>query len=94
MPFPKPIVTREHGSWAVLLIPLASGAVVAGAGTPNLVLLLLASLGMFMSYVPVQTLILEKTGAMQGNKKISASRLWAGINCVCSHGDPLENQHA
>jgi hypothetical protein len=79
MPFPKPIVTREHGSWAVFLIPLASGAGVAGAGTPNLVLLVLASLGIFMSYVPIQTLIREKTGAMQGHEKISASRLWAGI---------------
>lgn len=82
MPFPKPIVTREHGSWAVLLIPLASGAGVAGAGTPNLVLLVLASLGMFMSYVPMQTLIREKTGAMQGREKISASRFWAGIYYV------------
>lgn len=79
MPFPKPIVTHEHGSWAVLLVPLASGAVVAGAGMPNLVLLLLASLGIFMSYVPLQALIREKTGARRGREKIDASRFWAGV---------------
>ena len=73
----KPIVTREHGSWAVLLIPLISGASVAGSWTVATALLMLSSLGIFMSHVPLQTLIRESPGEKRNREKTSASKFWA-----------------
>ena len=73
----KPIITREHGSWAVLLIPLFNGVSVAGSWTVATALLTLSSLGTFMSHVPIQTLIRESLGERGNREKTSASKFWA-----------------
>lgn len=73
----KPIITREHGSWAILLIPLFSGVSVAGSWTAATALLTLSSLGIFMSSVPLQSLIRESLGERRNREKTSASKFWA-----------------
>ena len=60
MSIPKPIVTREHGSWAVLIVPLCIGAVQAGSFSWNVAAFSLSALGAFLGYVPVQTAVRER----------------------------------
>jgi hypothetical protein len=51
------VVPREHGAWGMLLVPLATGAVVATAGTVDalsLALFVIAALAMFWLRTPVE----------------------------------------
>lgn len=74
---PKLIVPREHGAWAVLLVPLAIGAGCAGEFTLDLLWLLGASLGAFMSYVPNQFLLHHAFGNRLTSQKLRQARFWA-----------------
>ncbi len=77
MAIPKPIITKEHGSWAVLFVPMIVGAVYMNTFSWNVVLLAFSSLGVFLSYVPVHTLLREYIGVRQGKEKIAAAKFWA-----------------
>lgn len=79
MKFPTPVITREHGSWAVLFVPMIIGISVAGTVTINNLFLALSALGVFMSYVPVHTILREVSGLPQGKEKLSASIFWGPI---------------
>lgn len=76
MSIPKPIITKEHGAWAVLFVPMIAGAAYANSFTWNVVWLAFSALGFFMSYVPVHTLLREFTGMQQGKEKIVAAEFW------------------
>lgn len=79
MNFPKPIITREHGSWAVLFVPMLIGVVYAGSFSLNNILFAFSALGIFLSYVPIHSILRELNGIPQGKEKIYASIIWAII---------------
>ncbi len=74
---PKPIITREHGSWAVLFVPMIVGGVYANVFSWNVLLLAFSALGVFLSYVPVHTILYELAGISQGQKKLAAAIFWS-----------------
>lgn len=76
MSIPKPIITKEHGAWAVLFVPMITGAAYADSFSWNIIWLALSALGVFMSYVPVHTLLRESIGMHQGKEKLAAAEYW------------------
>lgn len=84
MNFPPPIITREHGSWAVLFVPMIVAVSTVGTYSVNNLFLALSALGVFMSYVPVHTILREMAGLPQGKEKLHASFLWASIYLIVS----------
>jgi len=79
MKIPKPIITREHGAWAVLFVPLLIGAVYADRFSWNVVYLALSALGVFLSYVPMHTLLRRFIGMEIAAEKHSESFFWAVV---------------
>jgi hypothetical protein len=77
MSIPKPIITKEHGSWAVLFVPMVVGAAYSNTFSWNVVWLAFSALGVFLSYVPVHTLLREFIGIPQGRAKLTAAKFWA-----------------
>ncbi|MGH7495299.1 MAG: YwiC-like family protein [bacterium] len=77
MRIPPPIIPKEHGAWAVLLVPLLVGASVAGRFNLDVLYLTLSALSGFMSYVPVQTILRHFFVAPQGTEKLRAAIFWA-----------------
>ncbi|MGH7602242.1 MAG: YwiC-like family protein, partial [bacterium] len=78
MKIPPPIIPKEHGAWAVLLVPMIAGASFAGRFNLNVLYLALSALGGFMSYVPVQTILRHFFVAPQGKEKLQAAIFWSG----------------
>ena len=80
---PTPIITKEHGSWAVLLVPILVSAGVAGKWNAALLLLVLSSLSFFLAYVPAQLLLRQIIGGGQMKGKEVRARFWtAGYSCA------------
>lgn len=75
MPIPRPIITREHGAWALLVVPLAAGAICGGFVWQQ-ALLALSALGFFMSYVPAHTLLRAARGRSLPAEKKHAAVFW------------------
>ena len=73
---PPPLITKEHGSWAVLFVPMLVSVGVAGKLTFDLVLLALSALAVFLSYVPAQILLRYHTGTAQNEQKLTQARFW------------------
>lgn len=73
--FGDPVIPKEHGAWAVLLVPLAVSAIIAERITTDLVLLTTSALAFFLAYDPVQTLL-------RGRSRDSRHRFWAGVYVV------------
>lgn len=76
MRIPKPIITREHGSWAVLLVPIAIALVIAGSVTCDLALVIIAALAAFMAYVPAQMILRERFGTALDSSKLRGATFW------------------
>ena len=79
MRFPKPIITKEHGSWAVLLIPITVAAATVGAFTANAALLVVSAVGVFMSYVPLNALLRNFIDSSLDREHLIAHSLWGMI---------------
>lgn len=79
MRIPKLIITREHGSWAVLLVPMAVAVGLTQVLTGNTVLVFASVLSAFLSYVPAQILLRKQFGVEQDPTKLRAARFWLGI---------------
>jgi nitrous oxidase accessory protein len=79
MKIPPPIIPKEHGAWAVLFVPMLVGASIAGKFTLNVLFLALATLGVFLSYMPVQTLLREWFVARQAPEKAHTAKFWAVV---------------
>lgn len=77
MKIPPPAIPKEHGAWAVLFVPMLIGASVAGEFTLNVLFLAFASLGVFLSYVPAQTLLREWFIASPAPERVRAAKFWA-----------------
>lgn len=76
MYIPKPIITREHGSWAVLLVPIAIALVIAEGVTWDIALVIIASLAAFMAYVPAQMILRERFGMTLDSSKLRGATFW------------------
>jgi hypothetical protein len=79
MQIPKPIITREHGSWAVLIVPMIVALSFTGTVQWNNVCLALSTLSVFMCYVPAHNIFRRRSAADQSNEKLRASYLWGSI---------------
>ena len=74
---PPPAITKEHGSWAVLVIPMLVNACIAGKWSTNAIFVAASALGIFMSYVPAQALLRHYSGITQGEEKLRQAKFWA-----------------
>jgi len=74
--FPPPVITKEHGSWAVLFVPMLVNACVAGRWSIDFILVGLAALGAFLSYVPAQVLLRHYSGVPQRVEKLRQAKFW------------------
>lgn len=85
---PPPIITREHGSWAVLFVPMIVGFAYANEISWNVLLLAFSALGVFMSYVPVHMILREYAAGTRDYQKIWGPIFWStiylgiGVTCI------------
>jgi YwiC-like protein len=73
---PAPVITKEHGSWAVLLVPIFASAGVAGMMTMNFFFLALSALAFFLAYTPGHTLLRQYFGSNQHQEKVEQAKFW------------------
>lgn len=71
------MIPREHGAWAMLLVPLAIGWGVGGWGGPEVVLFLFACLSLFLARYPLTIIVRAKLGRLRNLP--AGTRLWFGI---------------
>ncbi len=76
---PRLIVTKEHGSWAVLLIPMAVAVGVGQHVSWDELMLAAGAVAVFMSYVPLQTIMRHWFVQPQSDENVSQSDFWAGV---------------
>ncbi len=72
-----PVITKEHGSWAVLFVPMFVNACVAGMWSMDIILVALAALGAFLNYAPAQVLLRHYSGVPQRDEKLKQAKFWA-----------------
>ena len=74
--FPPPLVPKEHGAWAVLFAPILLAAFFVQSVSWNLLLLILCLLFVFMSYLPMQTLLREVLKPTHRAGKLLQAKVW------------------
>ncbi|MDH3251248.1 MAG: YwiC-like family protein [Ignavibacteria bacterium] len=72
----RPVIPKEHGAWAVLVVPMIVGASVSGRVTVDLVLLLLCALLVFLGTIPLQTLLRHRFDTRQSPDRVRQARVW------------------
>ena len=83
---PPPVITKEHGSWAVLFVPMLVNACVAGKLSLDFILVAITGLGAFLCYVPAQILLRHYSSVPQGVEKLRQARCWGiiySLSTVC-----------
>lgn len=83
---PPPLITREHGSWAILIVPMLVSAAVVGTWTVDFLMLATVVLLSFFSYVPAQTVLRDLSGMPQRPEKLRQARFWGtayGLSALC-----------
>lgn len=72
-------VTKEHGSWAVLAVPLIVGTAAAERISWEHVALVAAAFAVFLAYVPVQLLVVrpEVSGSRAAVRR--SARFWVAV---------------
>jgi hypothetical protein len=78
----QPMIPKEHGAWAVLIVPMAVAATIVESYSYDLMLLTLSALAVFMSHVPLQSMLRNRLGEPQGGEKIRRARFWATASLV------------
>lgn len=73
---PPPVITKEHGSWAVLLVPIFASAGVTGRLTMDFFFLTLSALAFFLAYTPGHTLLRHYFGSHQPLEKVAQAKFW------------------
>jgi hypothetical protein len=79
MEIPEPVIPKEHGAWAVLFVPLVTGAAIAGGLSENVLLLGLSVLSVFLWTVPAQTLLRHVTFGPRQEAKLRGALFWGGV---------------
>lgn len=75
----RPVIPKEHGAWAVFFVPLLIGARLGGGFDWFALFFTLSSLGIFLSYLPAQTVLREAFDRTQDQEKLLAARQWTAI---------------
>ncbi|MGE5429427.1 MAG: YwiC-like family protein, partial [Syntrophomonadaceae bacterium] len=75
----KPVVTREHGSWAVLFIPVLTGITASRSLNFPLVLFILSIFFLFMSYTPAEMILQNYYKKMPQTNKLKNARIWFAV---------------
>lgn len=70
------ILPKEHGAWAVLLVPMIVGATIADRFSANLILVFFSSLGFFLAYHPVQIFLKNLRKQAASDEKLCAAKAW------------------
>jgi len=76
MRIPPPIFTREHGAWALLLVPILTGIGLAGRVEVNHLYLTLSSIFFFLSYAPAQIVFRLWQRRDSERERFSAAAVW------------------
>jgi YwiC-like protein len=79
---PPPLLSREHGSWAVLLLPMFVSLGVVGKWGSDFIWVALSGLGVFFSYVPAQVLLRNFSGAPQRKEKVLQAAFWGSVYAI------------
>jgi hypothetical protein len=77
MSIPTPIIPREHGAWAVLIVPMILAAAATGAWTVNVLLFVLSVLAVFLGYVPAQIVLRHHLVTPQSGERLRQARFWS-----------------
>lgn len=72
----KIIITKEHGSWAVLFIPILTGITSTWSISVSLILFIISTFFLFMSYTPAEIVLMNYLRKMPSGKKIVNARYW------------------
>jgi hypothetical protein len=70
----RSLIPREHGAWAVLLVPLVIGTRAGGGWDWLGLCFTLSVLGAFLSYLPAQTLLRRKFSFSSTEENLRAAR--------------------
>ncbi len=84
MRIPGLIIPKEHGAWAVLLVPMIVVSGVVGTFSLNLLFLTGSALPMFMSSGPVQMILRNRLVGSLESEKMREAKLSAGLYLVAS----------
>lgn len=71
---PAPVITKEHCSWAVLLVPIFASGGVAGMLTMNFIFLALSALAFYLAYTPGHTRLRQYFGSHQHQEKVEQAK--------------------
>ena len=71
----KLILPKEHGSWAILLIPFIAGARIGGELSIPVILFLISVITLFLSYQPLMMILRSKLKISDENIKDAVSSL-------------------
>lgn len=77
MKIPRPIIPKEHGAWAVLIVSMGVASSIAGRVSMEFLFLAISALFVFMSYVPVHTLLRHVFMARQAREKTLQAMFWS-----------------
>ncbi len=73
---PPLVITKEHGSWAVLLVPIFVSAGVVGTFTINFILFAFSAIAFVLAYTPGHTLLRHHFGSHQDQEKVEQAKFW------------------
>lgn len=75
----KPVVTREHGSWAVLFVPVLTGITASRSFNFSVVLFIVSIFFLFMSYTPAEMILQNYYRKMPKTDKLKNARYWLAV---------------
>ncbi len=78
----KPVFVKEHGTWAMLIVPAVTGIAQAPQVSVSLVPFLLAVFFLFFAYTPAEILFSEIKNQKKNSLKYRSSLLWFFIYTV------------
>lgn len=79
MTFPKPVITREHGSWALIGVPMLIGASYAKNISTDVVIFAVSALCFFLSHAPLKNILRARGEPGRADERIRASVVWSAV---------------
>ena len=78
----KPVFVREHGTWAMLIVPAITGIIHSPHTSLALLPFLIAIFFLFFAYTPAEILLTEIKNSKTHSSKYQAALLWFSIYFV------------
>lgn len=76
---PKPIVTGEHGAWAILFVPILTSYAEFGRASSEFFLITVSICFTFFAFKPTEIFIIEKRKKSGGSIKTKNALVWSFI---------------